>query len=72
MFEQIGHHVEKIKRVRYGPLELDVESGKFRALTTQEVTALKTAVSSPRRNSYTMPPEHKPQRPPSKTRRPRR
>src|SRR5712691_5645896 len=24
MFEEIGHHVEKIRRVRYGPLELDV------------------------------------------------
>src|SRR5713226_2712649 len=23
MFEEIGHHVEKIRRVRYGPLELD-------------------------------------------------
>jgi 23S rRNA pseudouridine2605 synthase len=69
MFEQIGHHVEKIKRVRYGPLELDVEPGKFRALTAQEVTALKTAVASPRRNSYTMPPEHKSQRPPAKNRR---
>jgi len=27
MFEEIGHHVEKIKRVRYGPLELDVPPG---------------------------------------------
>jgi 23S rRNA pseudouridine2605 synthase len=27
MFEEIGHHVEKIKRVRYGPLELDVLPG---------------------------------------------
>ena len=24
MFEKVGHHVEKIKRVRYGPLTLDV------------------------------------------------
>lgn len=72
MFEQIQHHVEKIKRVRYGPLELDVEPGKFRALTAPEVTALKTAVSSPRRNSYAMPQEHKPQRAPGKARRPGR
>ncbi len=43
MFEQIGHHVEKIKRVRYGPLELDVHPGKFRRLTPQEVTKLKSA-----------------------------
>jgi 23S rRNA pseudouridine2605 synthase len=44
MFEEIGHHVEKIRRVRYGPLELDVEPGKLRQLTAKEVTQLKTAV----------------------------
>jgi 23S rRNA pseudouridine2605 synthase len=44
MFEAIGHHVEKIKRVRYGALELDVHPGKFRRLTPQEVTGLKSAV----------------------------
>ncbi len=43
MFEEIGHHVEKIKRVRYGPLELDVHPGKFRRLTPQEVTKLQSA-----------------------------
>jgi 23S rRNA pseudouridine2605 synthase len=43
MFEEIGHHVEKIKRVRYGPLELDVHPGKFRRLTPQEVTKVKSA-----------------------------
>ena len=41
MFEEVGHHVEKIKRVRYGPLELDVHPGKFRRLTPQEVARLK-------------------------------
>jgi len=41
MFEEIGHHVEKIKRVRYGPLELDVHPGKFRRLDPEEVTRLK-------------------------------
>jgi 23S rRNA pseudouridine2605 synthase len=40
MFEEIGHHVEKIKRVRYGPLELDVHPGKFRKLTSEEVVKL--------------------------------
>jgi len=44
MFAAIGHHVEKIKRVRYGPLQLDVPLGKFRYLTPQEVTRLKSAV----------------------------
>jgi 23S rRNA pseudouridine2605 synthase len=43
MFEAIGHHVEKIKRVRYGPLELDVPPGKFRRLTALEVTKLTSA-----------------------------
>lgn len=43
MFEEIGHHVEKIKRVRYGPLALDVEPGQFRELTPQEIAALRKA-----------------------------
>jgi len=53
MFEQIGHHVEKIKRVRYGPLELDVEPGEFRHLTQKEVTALKSSATSTRRSDNT-------------------
>jgi 23S rRNA pseudouridine2605 synthase len=44
MFEEIGHHVEKIKRVRYGPLTLDVEPGQFRELTKGEVAGLRRAV----------------------------
>lgn len=44
MFEGIGHHVEKIRRVRYGPLELDVSPGEFRRLAPQEVARLKSAV----------------------------
>jgi 23S rRNA pseudouridine2605 synthase len=43
MFEQIGHHVEKIKRVKYGPLELDVPPGEFRKLSENEVAALRRA-----------------------------
>ena len=43
MFEQIGHHVEKIRRVGYGPLVLDVEPGTFRELTAEEVAALRLA-----------------------------
>src|SRR5215475_2860495 len=43
MFEEVGHHVEKIKRVKYGPLALDVPPGKFRPLTRQEVDRLRTA-----------------------------
>ena len=43
MFETVGHHVEKIKRVRYGPLTLDVPPGKFRSLTLREIEKLKSA-----------------------------
>lgn len=43
MFEAVGHHVEKIKRVRYGPLTLDVPPGEFRSLTLKEVERLKSA-----------------------------
>ena len=42
MFEEIGHHVEKIKRVRYGPLSLDIPPGEFRRLSTAEIEKLKT------------------------------
>jgi 23S rRNA pseudouridine2605 synthase len=44
MFEEIGHHVEKIKRVRYGPLSLDVPPGEFRRLSVGEVEKLRFAV----------------------------
>ena len=43
MFEEIGHHVEKIKRVRYGPLSLDVPPGEFRRLSLAEISKLKSA-----------------------------
>jgi len=43
MFEEIGHHVEKIKRIRYGPLALDVEPGQFRTLSPKEVSLLRRA-----------------------------
>jgi 23S rRNA pseudouridine2605 synthase len=43
MFEEIGHHVEKIKRVRYGSLTLDVEPGQFRELRPAEVAGLRRA-----------------------------
>jgi 23S rRNA pseudouridine2605 synthase len=43
MFEEIGHHVEKIRRVGYGPLVLDLEPGRSRELTLEEVAALRRA-----------------------------
>ena len=45
MFEEIGHHVEKIKRVQLGPLTLDVPPGKFRPLTKSEISLLKSLSS---------------------------
>ncbi len=43
MFEEIGHHVEKIRRIGYGALRLDVPPGGFRELTAGEVMALERA-----------------------------
>lgn len=42
MFDHVGFRVEKIKRVQFGPLTLDVPPGKFRALTEREVRQLKS------------------------------
>jgi 23S rRNA pseudouridine2605 synthase len=43
MFEEIGHFVEKIRRVGYGPLVLDQEPGNFRELDEHELTLLRKA-----------------------------
>jgi 23S rRNA pseudouridine2605 synthase len=45
MFEEIGHHVEKIRRIGYGALVLDVPPGGFRELTQGEVQALGRAAA---------------------------
>ena len=45
MFEEIGHHVEKIRRIGYGALRLDVPPGEFRELKPGEVMALSRAAS---------------------------
>jgi 23S rRNA pseudouridine2605 synthase len=45
MFEEVGHHVEKIRRVKYGPLALDMPPGEFRSLTLEELARLKAAAS---------------------------
>jgi len=41
MFSAVGHFVEKIRRVGYGPLVLDVEPGEVRELAADEVNALR-------------------------------
>jgi 23S rRNA pseudouridine2605 synthase len=43
MFEEIGHHVEKIRRIGYGPLILDLEPGKSRELDEEELRLLRLA-----------------------------
>ncbi|WP_082662054.1 pseudouridine synthase [Terracidiphilus gabretensis] len=43
MFEEIGHRVEKIRRVAYGPLVLDIEAGTTRELVAEEVDLLRLA-----------------------------
>jgi len=49
MFEEVGHHVEKIRRVQYGPLALDVPPGEHRSLTLEEVGRLKSAAFESKR-----------------------
>jgi 23S rRNA pseudouridine2605 synthase len=47
MFLAVGFLVEKIKRVQFGPLTLDVLPGKFRPLTEREVHRLKNLAAPP-------------------------
>jgi 16S rRNA U516 pseudouridylate synthase RsuA-like enzyme len=45
MFKHLGKLVEKLKRVRIGPLELgSLKPGAFRYLTDDEVEKLKRAI----------------------------
>ena len=49
MFKHFGRLVEKLKRVRIGPLELgSLKPGEFRHLSAEEVRALQRAVQSKR------------------------
>jgi 23S rRNA pseudouridine2605 synthase len=43
MFQEIGHFVEKIRRVGYGPLVLDQEPGHLRELEPKELELLRKA-----------------------------
>ncbi|HTS61194.1 MAG TPA: pseudouridine synthase [Candidatus Acidoferrales bacterium] len=50
MFKHFGKLVEKLKRVRIGPIELGpLKPGEFRYLSEQEVEKLKRAVAHPTR-----------------------
>src|SRR5437588_2750521 len=55
MFERVGHHVEKIKRVRFGTLQLDIELGRFRPLTPPEIRRLKAMAAGKRAPSRLQP-----------------
>lgn len=81
MFEEVGHHVEKIRRVGYGPLVLDVEPGEVRELTTAEVDQLRNAARRGKRSSakppsnpnpIVLPQARKPRRPAAPKSGPRR
>ena len=57
MFEEVGHFVEKIRRVGYGPLVLDVEPGEVRELNPDEVLQLQRAARGIRtRPNMAIPP----------------
>jgi 23S rRNA pseudouridine2605 synthase len=43
MFEEVGHFVEKVRRVGFGPLVLDLKPGETRELSAEEVMQLKRA-----------------------------
>ena len=55
MCEAVGHHAEKLIRVRFGPLVLtDIAIGAYRQLTADEVQALKQAAGrrAPNKKSH--------------------
>jgi 23S rRNA pseudouridine2605 synthase len=43
MFEEVGHFVEKVRRVGFGPLILDVKPGEMRELDEAEIAKLRRA-----------------------------
>jgi 16S rRNA U516 pseudouridylate synthase RsuA-like enzyme len=50
MFKHFGLLVEKLRRVRIGPIELGpLKPGQFRYLTDEEVRKLKRAAQTPAR-----------------------
>jgi len=59
MFDEVGHHVEKIRRVHYGPLTLDVPPGEYRSLTLEEVAQLRGALTGRRAGKSAAPKSYK-------------
>ena len=68
MFEEVGHFVEKVRRVGFGPLVLDVPPGETRELSEDEVTHLKRA--SRRRATTSEPTRRRPRSGPAALPRP--
>ena len=62
MFEEVGHFVEKVRRVGFGPLILDVKPGEMRELDEKEVSQLRRAA---RKQSVS---SEQPQKPPRRPR----
>src|SRR5579859_2048109 len=70
MFEEVGHFVEKVRRVGFGPLVLDVPPGKMRELDEAEVSQLRRAahkrsVSARKQSVSSDQPQRPPRRPKS-------
>jgi 23S rRNA pseudouridine2605 synthase len=61
MFEEVGHFVEKVRRVGFGPLVLDVQPGEMRELDEAEVAQLRRAA---RKRAASSEPSQKPARRP--------
>jgi 23S rRNA pseudouridine2605 synthase len=55
MFEEIGHSVEKIRRIGYGPLVLDITPGEYRELEAAEIEALQRATKPGARSADARP-----------------
>lgn len=57
MCEVVGHPVERLTRVRFGPIgDVRLRPGEWRALTPREVEALQRAASAPASPPRTVPP----------------
>jgi 23S rRNA pseudouridine2605 synthase len=78
MFEEVGHTVEKIRRIGYGPLVLDITPGEYRELDAGEIEALQRAtkpgadrrVSDRPRRHVSVGAKRSPRKPGAKPRRP--
>ncbi len=63
MFEEIGHHVEKIRRVGFGPLVLDLPPGELRELDEQEIAGLERVTRWPAKKAPPAPDKTGPKTP---------